>query len=152
MFNSDPREVLKQQKEPDTHKYPHTITATLLLPLDENEAEEDKPNLTKQITKAALLALCDKTLRRRELTEVLSREFHRRKVLEVVAILEQLRMVRVLYKSGDESEPTDEDIVTANKNFIICATSFPQLEEVLRDLREINRDLELSLSTLLSSL
>lgn len=99
-----------------------------------------------------MLALCDKTLRRKELIEVLSREFHRRKVLEVIAILEQLRMVRVLYKSGDESEPTDEDIVTANKNFIICATSFPQLEEVLSNLREISHDLELSLSTLLSNL
>lgn len=29
MFNSNPREVLKQQKEPDTRRRPHTATATL---------------------------------------------------------------------------------------------------------------------------
>lgn len=130
MFNSDPLEIIK------------------LEPKEKKERKKVPPE-AKLITKAALLELCGKTLRRSELVGVLSEAFHRRKVLEVVAIMEQLDLVRVLYRSGDESVPNDQDIIAVNKNLIITATSSPALEKMLSELREVNHELELALSSIL---
>lgn len=135
MFISDPLEIVKLQAEKKE--------------FEKGLCRDARPNETKLITRAAMLELCGKALRRSELVGALSGAFHRRKVLEVVAILEQLGMVRVLYRSGHESAPDDQDLVTANKNLIITATSSPQLGKMISELRGINRDLELVLSSIL---
>lgn len=135
MFVSDPLEIVKLK---------------IIKPKSDDAKKDERENVTKQITRAAMIELCSKTLRRNELVSLLCRQFHRRKVLEVIAIIEQLGMVRVLYSSGDEKEPRDEDIFAANKNFIITSTSLPQLEQMLGLIKKINQELEAIVSSILN--
>lgn len=146
MFNSDPQKIVKVKpgegggggEEDDDDEMTGKRKVTI-----------EKTNMVKQITKAAVLELCGRTLQRTDLIDLLGERFPRRKVHEVVTILESLKMVCVLYKSGDERTPTGEDIFSANKNMIITATSLQPLEDALCYIKEINKNLEAILTDLL---
>lgn len=150
MFNSDPQKIVKvkpgeeggggggEEEDDDDEE----VT-------DRRKVTIEKTNMVKQITKAAVLELCGRTLQRTDLVDLLGERFPRRKVHEVVTILESLKMVCVLYKSGDERTPTGEDIFSANKNMIITATSLQPLEDALCYVKEINKNLEAILTDLL---